>query len=84
MDKTVWNIVPNITPNSAECPICNKIYVVDDHYWEMWKKSPLTGRVMDPACCPGFWAIWRTGMGDTWEFVVKSRGVYVRRSYGNR
>jgi len=84
MIDVIWEKVANLTPASAECPKCAKIYQIDNSKWNMWFESPLAGRIMNSLCCDGFWAIWVRGTTPgVWEFKFKTRGIYVRRSYGN-
>ena len=85
MIDIIWEHVKNLTPNSAKCPKCDKVYTVNDEKWAMYKESPLTGKILNPLCCTGFWAIWRQG-ADHWEFQLKGRGRYVREphSYSRR
>ena len=81
MIEVIWEPVKNLTPNSAICPRCGETQTLSRSKWEMWQESPLTGKIMVPLCCPGFWAIWRRGYEDWWEFKNKSWGRYgVQRS----
>jgi hypothetical protein len=82
MIEIIWENVKNLTPTSAECPKCGKIQEIDNKEWEMWKESPLTGKIMTPLCCSGFWAIWRRGYKEWWEFQVRGK-QHVREPYGN-
>lgn len=83
MIEVSWEPVKNLTPNSARCPVCGEVQEVDNSKWEMWKESPMTGKILEPLCCSGFWAVWRPGYEDWWEFQMKNWGRYVRKPYGN-
>lgn len=80
MIDVIWENVKNLTPTTAKCPLCNKIFEVDDSYLKIYKDSEMTGKIMKPGCCTGFWAIWRRGYGEWWEFQIKGGGEHVQES----